>query len=145
MNRRTRNVICLWIIFLGLANFAAYTIAYAYIQGDARNGEIRDGKYYVGGHFIHIYNQPQGRMAPVSAVTWIYSYLHSISIPATMAAIIISTLILARPHIIATMKEGFVGGQTLITIFATMVILVAGAITAWFILDFVRELTGAGR
>ena len=37
MNRRTRNVICLWIIFLGLANFAAYTIAYAYIQARTTN------------------------------------------------------------------------------------------------------------
>jgi len=143
MSRRTRNVICLWIIFLGLANFAAYTIAYAYIQGDARNGYVRDGRYYVGGHYIHVYS-PRNEETEVSATVWIYSYLHSISIPPTMAAIILSTLILARPHVIATMKEGFIRGQTLITIFATVVILVAGAITAWFILDFVRELIYAG-
>jgi hypothetical protein len=74
-----------------------------------------------------------------------YSYIHSISILPTMAAIILCTLMLARPHIIATMKEGFVGGQTVITIFATVVILVVGAVTTWFILDFIHDLTKVGK
>ncbi len=145
MNRRTRNIICLWIIFLGLTNFVGYTVVYGYIGGDAKNGEIIDGKYYVRGHFIHIYKSPTGQHTEVSRRVWIYSYLHSISILPTMAAIILCTLILARPHIIATMKEGFVGGQTLITIFATVVILIVGAITTWFVLDFIRDLTLGGK
>ena len=141
MIRRTRNMICLWVIFLGLANFVGYTVIYGYIGGDAKNGEVRDGRFFVRGHFIHIYNNPHGKDAEVSRATWIYSYLHSISIFPTMAAIVISTLILARPHIIATMKEGIVSGQTLITIFTTMVILVVSAMTIWFVLDFIRDLT----
>jgi len=142
MNRRTRNIICLWIIVLGLANFVGYTIVYGYIGGDARNGEIRDGRYFVRGHFIHIYNNPGGKDSEVSRRTWIYSYLHSISILPTMAAIIISTLVLARPHIIATRKEGFIGGQTLVPVFVTVVLMIVGAIPTWFVLDFIRDLAG---
>ncbi|MFA5863823.1 MAG: hypothetical protein WC975_03960 [Phycisphaerae bacterium] len=145
MNRRTRNRIYLWVIFLGLANFVSYTVVYGYIGGDAKNGEVRDGRYFVRGHFIHIHFNDRERETEVSRGTWIYSYLHSISILPTMAAIIVSMLILARPHIIATMKEGFIGGQTLITIFATVVILIVGAITTWFILDFIRDLIHVGK
>lgn len=144
MNRRTRNIICLWLIFLGLANFVSYTVVYGYIGGDAKNGYIKDGQYYVRGHFIHLSNNLEGADTQVSRGTWIYSYLHSISIMPTMATIVLSTLILARPHIIATMKEGFIGGQTLITIFATVVVLIVGAITTWFVLDFIHDLVYLG-
>ena len=143
MTRRTRNIICLWIIFLGLANFVSYTIAYGYIGGDAKNGEIRDGQYFVRGHFIHFRQHPNGNETEVSRGVWIYSYIHSITIPPTVAAMIISTLLLARPHIIATMREGVIGGQTLITIFMTVVILFVGVITIWFILDFITNLASA--
>jgi hypothetical protein len=134
----------LWIIFLGIINYVSYTIAYGYIGGDARNGCISSGNYYVRGHFIHIYKSPSGKDAQVSKAMWIYSYIHSITIPPTMAAIILGTLILARPHIIATMREGFISGQTIITIFSTTVALVAGAMTIWFILDFIYDLRTAG-
>lgn len=137
MKRRSRNLICIWIIVLGLANFVAYTIAYSYIGGDAQNGQIRDGKYYVAGHFIH---ELEGRRCEVPRGVWIYSYLHSISIWPTVAALLLSTLTLARPHIIATMKEGFISGHTLITVFTTVIVLIVGAMTAWFVIDFLREL-----
>jgi hypothetical protein len=143
MNRRTRNVICLWIIFLGLANFVSYTITYGYIGGDAKNGEIRNGQYFVRGHFIHFRQNPDGNETEVSRRVWMYSYIHSITIPMTVAAIIVSTLLLARPHIIATMREGMIGGQTLITIFMTVVILIVGVMTVWFILDFFTNLHAA--
>jgi polyferredoxin len=144
MNRRTRNIICLWIIFLGLVNFVSYTIVYGYIGGDAKNGYIQGVQYFVRGHFIHLSNNLAGLDTPVSRGTWIYSYVHSISIPPTMAAIVLCTLILARPHIIATMKEGFISGQTLITIFATVVVLIVGVITIWFLLDFIHDLASVG-
>ncbi len=139
MNRRLRNKICLWIIFLGMVNFVVYTITYSYIGGDAKNGEIKNGKYYVRGHFLRF---PEGRNTEVSREVWIYSYLHSISIWPTVAAVIISTLILARPHIIATMQDTIISGQTFIMIFITVVILLAGTITLRFVFDFVRELSG---
>ncbi len=142
MTRRTRNLTCIWVIILGLGNFVAYTAAYSCIGGDARNGYIDNGTYYVSGHHMHV-ESLDGRTTPVSAATWIYSYIHSISIWPTMAAIIVSTLILARPHIIATMREGPVSGQTLIAVFCTVIILIAGAMTVWFIAEFISKLRGA--
>jgi hypothetical protein len=53
MDRRTRNRLCIWLIILGLSNFIAYAVVYAIIGGDAPNGYIRDGLYYVRGHFVH--------------------------------------------------------------------------------------------
>jgi len=140
MTRRVRNLICIWIIILGLGNFVVYTVAYGYIGGDARNGKIEDAQYYVGGHYIH----GPGQFSPVSRGVWIYSYLHSISIWPTIAAVLLSTLVMARPHILATMKEGVVSGQTLVAIFTTVIVLIVGAMTARFIADFIRELVQNG-
>lgn len=138
MDRRTRNRVCIWIIGLGLANLLAYTVSYAYLQGDAANGEIRDGKYYVRGHFIH---GPEGKQKDVSRATWIYSYIHSITIWPTEGLLLVALLILARPHIIATMREdGMVSGQTFVTICITLVVVIVSAITFWFVLDFLRNL-----
>ena len=63
MKKRTRNKACLWIIVLGVANFVSYSIFYGQIGGDAKNGEIRNGQYYVRGHFIHF---PEGNETQVS-------------------------------------------------------------------------------
>lgn len=140
MEKLRRNKICLLIIFIGIINLAVYTIVYSYIGGDAKNGYIKDGRYYLRGHFLRY---PEGKDTEVSRSVWIYSYLHSISIWPTIAAILISTIILARPHIIVTMQEDtIISGQTFITIFITTVVLIVGAITIWFVLDFIRELSG---
>lgn len=148
MQRRTRNRICIWIIFGGLLNVLAYTVVYAELGGDAKNGgkkvEQVDGrsveKYYITGHFIH--GSGQGRSVEVPRWVWIYSYLHSISLWPTQGAMLIAMLILARPHIIATMKEGtWIRGPT----FVTAVIAVAGVLcsgmTILFTIHFIRELT----
>lgn len=138
MDRRTRNRLCIWIIGLGLLNLLAYTVTYAYIQGDARNGEVRDGRYYVRGHFIH---GLEGQQREVDKATWMYSYIHSISIWPSEGLVLIALLILARPHIIATMKEdGLVSGQTFVTICMTLVALLVIVSTFWFLLDFLGEL-----
>ncbi len=79
-------------------------------------------EYYVRGHFIHTLS---GRERLVSRGAWIYSYVHSISVPLTSGAMIISMLVLARPHILATMRGGLVGGQTFVVAFGTIVSLVA--------------------
>jgi hypothetical protein len=138
VDRRTRNRLCIWIIGLGLANLLAYTVSYAYLQGDAANGEIRDGKYFVRGHFLH---GPEGKQKDVGRSTWIYSYVHSISVWPTEGMVLVALLILARPHIIATMKEdGMVNGQTFVTICITIIVVIVSAITFWFTLDFLRQL-----
>jgi hypothetical protein len=146
MPRRRRNKICLAIIAIGTLNFLVYTITYAALGGDAHNGECKlvehpdgtnESAYFVRGHFIHSLH---GRETEVSRGVWVYSYLHSMSVLVTSAAIIISMLVLARPHILATMRDGWVSGQTFVTAFGTIVILVAAGALFLFAWDFVAQL-----
>lgn len=157
MQRRTRNRICIWLIFLGLINFLAYTIVYAELGGDARNGGIEiqknedgtpmldeDGEpvktYYIRGHFIR---GPSGERSDVHRITWIYSYLHSISIWPTQGMLMICMLILAQPHIIATMRENSVmQGTTFVSMAITLVAVVYTAMSIWFVLGFFWEMKG---
>lgn len=148
MQRRTRNRLCIWVIFLGLMNYLGYGFSYQYIAGDARNGDIvettgEDGvthyQYRVRGH--HITQGPEGSFTEVSRRTWIYSYIHSITIWPTHAAILVSMFILARADIIATMKEdSWLQGGTFVTVCVTIIVLLAGSSTLWFLLDFVKKL-----
>ncbi|MCK4658248.1 MAG: hypothetical protein KAV82_01895 [Phycisphaerae bacterium] len=141
MNRVTRNRLLIWIIFVGLANFVSYTMVYWCIGGDAKNGVIRNGVHYIRGHHLQAHAGEFGREAPVSRRVWIYSYIHSISIWPTIAAVLVSMFILARPHIIATMKQdAMIRGTTFVTVGITVVVLVTGASTLYFILDFFRAL-----
>lgn len=150
MPRRRRNQICIAIITLGLANYLVYTLTYAALGGDAHNGQItvvehgdgtRELVHYVRGHFIHSLS---GYERPVSRAAWIYSYLHSISLPLTSAAMLISMLVLARPHILATMRGGWISGQTLVTAFGTIVILIAVGTAALFTWSLLTELARGG-
>jgi hypothetical protein len=65
------------------------------------------------------------------------------SVLVTSAAIIISMLVLARPHILATMRDGWVSGQTFVTAFGTIVILAASVALFFFAWDFVAQLGSA--
>ncbi|NLX12256.1 MAG: hypothetical protein GXY44_01200 [Phycisphaerales bacterium] len=148
MQRRTRNRICIWLIFTGLLNFVVYTVVYAELGGDAKNGGYRyetndaghpQKAYYIMGHFIH---GPGGRDREVSKSVWTYSYLHSISLWPTQAMIVICLMILARPHIIATMQESnLIRGPTFIVIIITITALLCAAMTAVFTVDFLRALS----
>ncbi len=144
---RRRNKICIAIIAFGLLNFVVYTLSYAILGGDAHNGQrrivetdsgARVAEYTVRGHFLRSLH---GQERVVSRTVWIYSYLHSIFVPVTSAAMIISMLVLARPHIIATMRNGWISGQTFVTAFGTVVILVSAAVTLAFIADFVGQMS----
>jgi hypothetical protein len=141
-----RNRICLRIIVIGLLNFLLYTICYAALGGDAHNGGIHlvmgaDGNekpaYFVRGHFIR---DLAGQEREVHRWLWVYSYLHSMSVFATSAAMLISMLVLARPHIIATMRGGWVSGSAFIVVFGTIVVLVTSAAMFIFAWDFVDQL-----
>lgn len=142
MKRNTRNKILIWVIVLGLVNFAVYTAFYWYLQGDARNGFIEKGEYFLRGHFIRL---REGRVsAPVSRATWIYSYIHSISIWPTIGAVLLSMLWLARPHIIATMKtDSLVSGKNFVNLCGAIVAAVTLASTGLFILHLVQSLGAA--
>ena len=147
--RRRRNQICIAIIGLGLLNFFAYTLSYAAVGGDAVNGSVEqirapDGvvrpAYIVRGHFIQ---NLQGRQREVSRAMWMYSYIHSITVPLTSAALVISMLVLARPHILATMRDGFVSGATFVTVVGTVVIVGTLFVVSLFVWQLVQELGGA--
>jgi hypothetical protein len=137
MDRRTRNRLCIWLIILGLSNFIVYAVVYAMIGGDAPNGYIRDGLYYVRGHFVH---RTIGYEQDVPKWVWVYSYLHSISIWPSIAAVLLAMLVLARPHILATYQNGLMKGTTLITVLVTLIVFVTGVILVKFVVDFVRVL-----
>jgi len=139
MPRRLRNKVLIWIIGLGLLNFLAYTIMYAYIGGDAPNGKVLEGAFYVRGHFLR---DAAGQASEVSKGVWIYCYAHSVSIWPTIGLVLCSMLILARPHIIATMDEdSLVQGRSFVTAALTTIVVVTGAIMLHFLVDFIRALT----
>ena len=146
MKRIIRNKILLWIIFLGLANFAVYTFFYWYFQGDARNGFIRSHgenvEYFLRGHFIRTRD---GKIsAPVSRAVWLYSFIHSISIWPTIGAVLISVFILARPHIIATIKsDSMITGRGFVNVCMVLVIVVVLVSTAMFIFNLCQALDAA--
>ena len=143
MPRRRRNKILIWIIGLGLLNFLLYTVIYAIIGGDAKNGWIENGQPVVRGHFLH--PGTEGHATPVSTPVWIYSYIHSISIWPTIGAVLCSMLLLARPHIIATMQEDtFIRGQTFVTAATTVIVLVTGSSMIYFSVGFFRALLVLG-
>jgi hypothetical protein len=146
--RRRRNQICIAIIAFGLLNFLVYTLTYAILGGDAHNGyrhvfEGLDGQmhteYIVRGHHVR---DLRGLQTQVSRTAWIYSYVHSITVPLTSGALIICMLVLARPHIIATMRDGWISGQAFVTAFATVVILVSIAATVLLAAHFVAQMRG---
>jgi hypothetical protein len=150
--RRRRNQVCIGIIVVGLLNFLAYTVTYAAIGGDAFNGAIErvasnvPGEpdrvaYVVAGHFIET---PHGRTREVPRWVWLYSYLHSLTVPITSAALIISMLVLARPHIIATMRDGWLSGSTFIAGFGTIVIVGTLFVVALFLVELFEQLQKAG-
>ncbi|MFQ5412708.1 MAG: hypothetical protein ACE5EC_10440 [Phycisphaerae bacterium] len=138
MDRRRRIRFCVWLIILGIGNFILYAIIYAIIGGDAPNGEIDEaGRHFVRGHFIHT---AQGHERDVPRWVWIYSYIHSITIWPSIAAVLLAMLTLARPHILATYQRGIMKGSTLVTVMATVIVLVTSMIMLVFILEFVRTV-----
>ncbi|HWL94696.1 MAG TPA: hypothetical protein VNT79_14335 [Phycisphaerae bacterium] len=141
MERRRRNRLCVWLIILGLSNFLLYAIFYQIIGGDAPNGYVKpvDGEkiYYVRGHFIH---RAIGYEQDVPRWVWVYSYIHSISIWPSIATVLLAMLTLASPHIMATYQRGIMQGSTLVTVMATVIVIVTSIITMVFITEFANSL-----
>lgn len=59
------------LLFIAFINFAAFWIISLSLGGDALNGKIQNGRYYVGNH---------GRYTEVSKEIWTYSKIHTTSI-----------------------------------------------------------------
>ncbi len=139
MPRRRRNKFLSAIIGAGLLNFLVYTIIYAMIGGDAKNGWIDKGECFLRGHFLRL--GVEGHATQVSQSVWIYSYVHSISIWPTIGTVLCCMLLLARPHIIATMQEdSLIRGQSFVTAAMTLIIIVTGASMIYFVTDFAQAL-----
>ena len=139
MDRRTK--ICIWIIIIGLTNFLAYTVMYMSVEGDAMNGCVR-AEVVDGCKVLHYYLVKHGTdVVEVSRGTWIYSAVHSISIWITVGAVLLSMLTLAKDRIISSMRSSIVRGRTFITILATVVTLISLAVTMWFLIYMIRQLT----
>jgi len=130
MDRRTR--ICIWIIFVGLANFLAYVMLYWFFWGEAVNGRVEQHPERLR-YFLQ-----SGR--EVSRAVYIYSGIHSISIAPTVGAIMLAMLTLAKERIVSSMRKTIVRGRTLITILATIIAMIVVVWTVWFILQFASHL-----
>ena len=129
-----RTWVCVWIIILGLANFVAYTVGWAAIGGDAMNGYVRSeaGSPEVRHYFLVRHG---AAVFEVGRTEWVYSAVHSISMPLTVGAIVLSMLTLAKDRLIASMHSTIVRGRAFITVLAIVIallVLVIGAYFAWY-------------
>jgi hypothetical protein len=59
------------VSFLGIANFVVFFIAAVYLGGDALNGRIIDGHYFLASH---------GRLTEVKQAVFVYSEWHARSL-----------------------------------------------------------------
>ncbi len=142
MDARTR--VCVWIIALGLANFVVYTVGWALIGGESMNG------YVVGvddGADAPQYWMRRGGVAPfpVTRREWIYSAVHSISMPLTVGAVVLSMLTLAKDRLIASMHSTIVRGRMFITVLAAGIGVLTVGLAAYFTWYTVTQLARTGR
>ncbi len=98
---------------IGLVNFLAYGILYGLIWGEAVNGRVVDD----GGQLRYFLQK--GR--EVTRGVFIYSGIHSISIPLTVGAVMLAMLTLAKERITSSMRSAIVRGRTFITILAVVI------------------------
>jgi hypothetical protein len=68
---------------VALANFAVFVLVSACIGGDAINGYVSDGRFFVCAH---------GRCAQVSPSVWHYSYWHALVTIGLMLLVVAETL-----------------------------------------------------
>jgi len=134
MDLRTR--ICLTVIVAGLANFLAFTIVTLTIGGDAKNGKV---ELDAGGE-KHFYVGMEGRLTEVSRGMWIASALHSLSIWFTHAAVLLSTILLAKEHLESQMSESMISGKAFVWAFILVVVAASFSIAGFFLRDFVASL-----
>jgi hypothetical protein len=70
VNNGLKRWICLFTLGIGIANFAAFFAASLYLGGDAINGKMAAGHFYLMGH---------GRYTEVSESVFAYSKWHAYS------------------------------------------------------------------
>jgi hypothetical protein len=67
MNNKMKRRICLWIFGIGIVNFVLFWLVAVYLGGDAVNGKVVAGHYYLMSH---------GRYTEVSEAIFAYSRWH---------------------------------------------------------------------
>jgi hypothetical protein len=77
---RRAKFILIPVVVLAAVNFATFIIINMYIGGDAINGHVTDGHYFLGSHGGH---------TEVSKAVWTYSYYHTISVLITHLSVFI--------------------------------------------------------
>jgi len=71
MTTKAKLMLCKWIFALGLLNFFLFFVAAVYLGGDAVNGKIEGGHFYLMSH---------GRLTEVSEHVFAYSKWHAYSV-----------------------------------------------------------------
>jgi hypothetical protein len=87
MKSQTLKLICKTIFFLGLANFAVFVAVALRLGGDAVNGKVEDGRYFVSSH---------GKDTEVSRETYLYSRTHARSVWITHPLALLAAFAAAR-------------------------------------------------
>jgi hypothetical protein len=77
---RRAKFIFIPVFVLAVINFATFISINIYIGGDALNGHMIDGHYFLGSH---------GRYTEVSRAIWTYSYYHAVSMWITHVSVFI--------------------------------------------------------
>ena len=67
--KKTTASFCFVVFIAAIINFVAYAVIAGVLGGDAFNGEIKNGSYYLASH---------GKDVEVSRLVWLYSYWHTI-------------------------------------------------------------------
>ena len=71
MGASTKGGVWIWVFVLALLNFFAFIVAALYLGGDAVNGKIENGHFYLASH---------GHYTEVSARAFAYSKRHTYSV-----------------------------------------------------------------
>ena len=87
MAPRTAQRICNALCFLAVANFLAFAIITSILGGDALNGKIEDGHYYL---------RYGSRYTEVSAMVFQYSRLHALSLFVTHPLAMFASFLIYR-------------------------------------------------
>jgi len=73
------------IFILAIVNFIAFFIGAVHLGGDALNGHVADGHYFLSSHGVH---------TEVSRAVWRYSYFHAASVFLTHGLTVLTAAIL---------------------------------------------------
>lgn len=138
MDHRTR--VCLWVIVIGLANFAAYTVGYFFIGGEAMNGYVAAERGDNGRLVRHHYVGHGASDKEVSGGVWVYSAIHSTTVWVSVGAVMLAMLTLARERIITSMRSRALRGRTFITVLATLIAAFTLGMTLYFIRFMIAQL-----